>query len=149
MRFLLLLALTAGSLAYGADDSRLRACAKVPADTERLACYDKLAAEVSSRQTTPSPAAPVGPPREFGLPPAPRPVPEEVVKSVTANVTATHRTASGGVTVDLDNGQRWQQVGSADMGLEVGDTVTISRAMLGSFWLAPPNGRGSKVRRLQ
>jgi len=35
------------------------------------------------------------------------------------------------------------------MGLEVGDTVTISRAMLGSFWLAPPNGRGSKVRRLQ
>jgi hypothetical protein len=71
------------------------------------------------------------------------------VKSVTARVAGVHHATDGAVIIDLDNGQRWRQNGSADMGLETGDTVTISRAMLGSFWLAPPNGRGSKVSRLQ
>jgi hypothetical protein len=67
---------------------------------------------------------------------------------VKATVTATRHGPSGALVVELDNGQRWQQLGSADMGLQVGDSVTISRALLGSFWLAPPNGRGSKVSRL-
>jgi len=85
--------------------------------------------------------------REFGLPPVKAPPPDEI-KSVQATVTATHHGPGGALVIELDNGQRWKQLGSADMGLKVGDSVTISRALLGSFWLAPPNGRGSKVSRL-
>jgi hypothetical protein len=158
MRFLILGLWAAAAFAYGADDpaSRLLACAHVSADAVRLSCYDKLAAETATRQPT-APAAAAGsqhapqqvvPRREFGLP-TPQPAAVDVVKSVTAIVTAVHHKADGSVVVDLDNGQRWQQRGTADMGLDVGDTVTISRAMLGSFWLAPPSGRGSKVSRLQ
>jgi hypothetical protein len=86
--------------------------------------------------------------RDFGLPLI-KPSSEQQIKSVKATVTATQHRPSGALVIDLDNGQRWQQLGSADMELEVGDSVTISRAMLGSFWLAPPSGRGSKVSRLR
>jgi hypothetical protein len=86
--------------------------------------------------------------REFGLPVI-KPSSEQDIKLVKATVTATHHKPGGALVIELDNGQRWQQLGSADMELEVGDPVTISRAMLGSFWLAPPSGRGSKVSRLR
>ena len=86
--------------------------------------------------------------REFGLPLI-KPSAEQEIKSVKAIVTATHPGPGGGLVIELDNGQRWQQLGSADMELQVGDSVTISRAMLGSFWLAPPSGRGAKVSRLR
>jgi hypothetical protein len=158
MRFLILGLWAAAAFAYGADDpaSRLLACARVSTDADRLSCYDKLAAESATRQADALAAAADSqqapqqmlPRREFGLP-TPQPAAVDEVKSVTAIVTAVRHKADGSVVLDLDNGQRWQQRGTADMGLDVGDTVTISRAMLGSFWLAPPNGRGSKVTRLQ
>jgi len=86
--------------------------------------------------------------REFGLPLV-KPAAVDEVKSVKAAVTATHHSPNGNLVIELDNGQSWRQVGTVDMGLEVGDSVTISRALLGSFWLAPPSGRGSKVSRLR
>jgi hypothetical protein len=51
--------------------------------------------------------------------------------------------------LELDNGQSWQQLGTANLSLDVGDTVKISRAVLGSFWLSTPQNRGSKVTRLR
>ena len=162
MRFLILSLGAAAAIAYGADSStsKILACADVPAEAARLSCYDGVARGLRSKSppvaataapgtATPAPsmATPVAQTREFGLPPVKAPPPDEI-KSVTATVTATHHGRSGALVIELDNGQRWQQLGSADMGLQVGDSVTISRALLGSFWLAPPNGRGSKVSRL-
>jgi len=166
MRYLILGLWAVAAVAYGAETatSRILACEKVPADAQRLSCYDELAKGLRSQQSaapaaarpsaaaapataTPAPTAAVAA-REFGLPPVKPEVVEEV-KSVQAAVTATHHRPNGSLVIELDNGQRWQQLGSADMELKVGDSVTISRAMLGSFWLAPPNGRGSKVSRLQ
>jgi len=179
MRYLILGLWAVAAVAYGADNStsRILACANVSADTERLSCYDELAkglrspagAAVPGTSTpaaaaartpatanpgpapaTPGPAALTSAPaaREFGLPPVKAPPPDEI-KSVKATVTATHHRPNGVLVIELDNGQRWQQLGTADMGLAVGDAVTISRALLGSFWLAPPSGRGAKVSRLQ
>jgi hypothetical protein len=173
MRFLILGLWGAAAVAYGADNStsRLLACAKVSADAERLSCYDELArglrspaaggAPVGSAATAPATTTPAPVPatsgsaatqasqaREFGLPPVKAPPPDEV-KSVKATVTATQHAPNGALVIELDNGQRWQQLGTADIGLQVGDSVTISRALLGSFWLAPPSGRGSKVSRLR
>lgn len=175
MRFLILGLWATAAVAYGAEtsNSRILTCAKLPADAERLSCYDAVAKGLRSQQSA-APAtaaasgaasgagasgaatlraAPAGPAaatpaREFGLPPV-KPEPVDEVKSVKATVTATHPRPNGGLIIELDNGQRWQQLGTVDMGLDVGDSVTISRALLGSFWLAPPSGRGAKVSRLQ
>ena len=159
MRYLILGLWAATACAYGADNStsRILACATVSADAERLKCYDEVAKAMRSSPPAAVAAAPAAAPatpapaavaRDFGLPPVKPEVVAEV-KSVQATVTATHHRPNGALVIELDNGQRWQQLGSADMELKVGDSVTISRAMLGSFWLAPPSGRGSKVSRLQ
>jgi len=164
MRFLIIVFLAAAAGAYGADNStsRILACADVSGDAERLSCYDELARELRNPATsTPAPptrgsasatpgsaASRQSQMREFGLPLI-KPSAEQEIKSVKAIVTATHPGPGGGLVIELDNGQRWQQLGSADMELQVGDSVTISRAMLGSFWLAPPSGRGAKVSRLR
>jgi hypothetical protein len=167
MRFLILGLWAAAAVAYGADTatSRILACANVPTEAQRLSCYDEVAKGLRSQQSATSTAgapatAPPAPQRaapaqavtsatarEFGLPPVKQAPPGEI-KSVKATVTATHHGSNGGLVIELDNGQRWQQLSTTDMGLDVGDSVTISRAMLGSFWLAPPSGRGSKVSRL-
>jgi hypothetical protein len=178
MRFLIIGLWAAAAVAYGAENptSRILACAKVSGDAERLSCYDELArglsnppAGSSASDSAAMGSAAAAPPtatsdpaprtpgsaasrasqmREFGLPLI-KPSSEQPIKAVKATVTATYHRPGGALVIDLDNGQRWQQLGSADMELEVGDSVTISRAMLGSFWLAPPSGRGSKVSRLR
>jgi hypothetical protein len=168
MRFLILAFCAAAGLAYGADNStsRILTCAKVSADAARLSCYDGVAkglrasppaamppaAAPGPAAAAPATAAPApsgaAPARDFGLPPV-KPSPVDEVKAVKATVTATHHRSNGTLIIELDNGQRWQQLGTADMGLQVGDSVTISRGLLGSFWLAPPSGRGSKVSRIQ
>ncbi|MBS0417396.1 MAG: hypothetical protein JSR66_06765 [Proteobacteria bacterium] len=173
MRFLILSLWAAVAVAHGADNStsRILACAAVPADAARLSCYDGVARGLRSQPPpaaatgAPATAAPASAPaaaavprtpvadtgaakRDFGLPPVKREIVEEV-KSVKATVTATHHRPNGALVMELDNGQRWQQLGNADLGVQVGDSVTISRAMLGSFWMLPPSGRGSKVSRLR
>jgi hypothetical protein len=50
----------------------------------------------------------------------------------------------------LDNDQVWRQLASSgELLLHVGDVVTVSRAMLGSFWLETTTGRGCKVTRVR
>jgi hypothetical protein len=50
----------------------------------------------------------------------------------------------------LDNNQVWQQLTlEGEMLAKQGDDVTISRGLLGSYWLQLPSGRGCKVTRLR
>jgi hypothetical protein len=50
----------------------------------------------------------------------------------------------------LDNGQVWRQISTeADLLAKQGDAVTISRGLLGSYWLALKSKRGCKVTRLR
>jgi len=105
-------------------------------------------------------AAPAAPPlnaeQQFGLP----------EHTVTVKEVETGRRAADlkrleahvvGITVapdqrlvfTLDDGQVWRQNASeGELLAKQGDAVTISRGLLGSFWLQLPSGRGCKVSRL-
>jgi hypothetical protein len=135
--------------------SGVLACAALGVDSERLQCYDLLAARLHADKNHLSPPVAPAPARElFGLraapeKPAPKPLERVELNSVSARVTSVRQRPQGGVLVELDNGQLWQQLGNRDLLLEVGDNVTIARAVLGSFSITTPHKRIAKVTRIR
>jgi hypothetical protein len=149
-------------------------CTTIPADMARLKCYDEQAAR-QKRQvvppsgataSTPAPAKPVPsaqPPAakpgssEFGLdadavrkkqaaanPDAPQ-APEQHVARVKAVVTKP----KGSYRITLDDGQVWEETQhTGGLAPEVGETVTIKRGMLGSYFLSRSSGLALRVRRV-
>jgi hypothetical protein len=111
---------------------RIRDCAAVKVDGERLACFDKVATSVAA-----------GTAREVAsAPPAPDPV--------TAKVAALRGLGTGELLIELDNGQSWRTIAEdSRLLLKVGDPVTISRGAFGSFRLATPGNRFARVTRVR
>jgi hypothetical protein len=71
------------------------------------------------------------------------------IKNIQAAIVAIGRSASGRLLFTLDNGQVWRQLlADGDLLAKVGDSVTISRGLFGSFWLEASSGRGCKVNRV-
>jgi hypothetical protein len=152
---LILPAMAAGPL------SELMACRKLSDASARLACFDREAAALDAKPA--ALAAPVAPPqpvldpkKQFGLPErtvitqevAAGTRPSDAAK-IEAHVVRLSSSADGRLILTLDNDQVWRQVvSSGEMLLKAGDAVTISRAMLGSYWLSAPTGRGCKVSRI-
>jgi hypothetical protein len=69
---------------------------------------------------------------------------------VEARVVALALTGEGRTLFTLDNTQVWRQLESGgDMLAKLGDSATISRGLLGSYWLQLKNGRGCKVTRVR
>jgi hypothetical protein len=64
-----------------------------------------------------------------------------------ARVAGLGSSASGQMTVMLEDGQLWELF-DPDPLLAVGDKVTITRATLGSFMMQTPTKRSHRVRRL-
>ena len=153
---LLISATVSGRLdAAGDPTSTVLGCAGLRDDSERLACYDRLAAQLSaSTSLTPAPAAaPAG--EMFGLrsnspakPPAENPAERKALSSITARVVSLRELPQGGLLIGLDNGQSWVETSDGDLALKVGDAVKISRAAMGSFLLVT-HGRGGRVRRVR
>jgi phospholipase A1 len=131
----------------------VHACTAEANDAARLACYDRAA----GRHT--EPAAPdVSPAEAFGAEAAlRRKAAEKSVDKVTAgmdkleaHVARVSQAASGALIVELDNGQRWEQVVvKPNAVIPVGAAVTISRGSLRSFWLTTESNGGMRVRRIQ
>jgi hypothetical protein len=149
------------SLAQSAVD-----CSGVAEDLARLKCYDDQAARqkraaspvkapapapaAAARPAAPAPARPASGSSDFGLegealrrkqaaanPEAPK-EPEQVVSRVQ-DVTTRPR---GEYRITLEDGQVWEETGHSSTVLppHVGDTVTIKRGMLGSYFLSHSSG---------
>ena len=70
--------------------------------------------------------------------------------SITAHIARMTQAANARFTFVLDNQQVWQQLlAEGDLDSKPGDTVVISRALLGSYWMKAQSGRGCKVTRLR
>jgi hypothetical protein len=97
----------------------------------------------------PAPAALAPSPKEsFGSYQLEHPKPQVVAaKSLEAHVVALGRSQGGYVTVSLEGGAIWE-LDEEDPLLAVGQSVTITRAALGSYILRTPSQRTHRVRRL-
>ena len=108
--------------------------------------------------TAPRPAAPVlDAQQSFGLSGSAIAAKEEAVAArpaklakIEGRIVALALTGNGRTLFTLDNTQVWGQIESdGDMLAKLGDSATISRGMLGSYWLQLKNGRGCKVSRMR
>ena len=143
-----------GSHAADALPQAIRACKSLLRDAERLACYDKAVAHVESGAAT---DASLSPENMFGGSPAIASLPDpqnqterEELKQITGKVVSVSRTVNGLVELRLDNDQVWrQQEADTSLTIETGDSVTISRASLGTFRLTDKRGRSSRFKRVR
>jgi hypothetical protein len=136
----------------------------IPAPIPAPSSATAASASVPPAQLAPAPAAsavrpaPVlDPQQQFGLPE--RAVAAKEVAAGTRSADATRIEAhlagiapavDGRAVFTLDNGQVWRQISTeADLLAKQGDAVTISRGLLGSYWLALKSKRGCKVTRLR
>jgi len=150
----------------------LLACRELTDGAARLACFDRETAALARvpsvpvaaapTPASPSPAAPTAPPltpeQKFGLSPAAIVAKEDAAATqapkdakLQARVTALALAGDGRTLFTLDNSQVWRQLEAdgTDVMAKLGDAVTISRGMLGSYWLQIKAGRGCKVTRLR
>lgn len=134
----------------------LQACANLHNDGERLACYDRLVAQTAAGNAPTEEQVAQAPQEMFGMrgdvsrKSAPEAAPRrEELSSITAHVQALKASASGALIIELDNGQVWRQEDSAQLMLEVGDSVTITRGALKSFRLATTAHRAGRVQRIR
>jgi len=112
---------------------------------------------VAAAAATPAsaPAKPaVAPTEDFGFKPAEVERKKEVVEvkpeepnSISARVTAVE-TRQDKFIATLDNGQVWSQIElDTRVRLAAGDTVTLRRAIFGSYLLIGPQGVATRVKR--
>jgi hypothetical protein len=145
--------------AYAAQPlSGLMACRMLTDDAARLACFDRESATLAGSATTAPQVAPaLNAKQQFGLPEH-AVVQKEIaagtrpsaVNTIEARVEQLSQTSDGRNVVTLDNQQVWRQLtADRDLLLKPGETVTISRGVLGSFWLETKQGRGTKVTRVR
>jgi hypothetical protein len=70
--------------------------------------------------------------------------------SITAAVAAVTRGRDTRFVITLDNGQVWRQIETLSQArVDVGDTITIREASLGSFLLVTSNRIATRVRRVR
>ena len=139
---------------------RINTCLAIPAEAQRLACYDAAAASLSTRRTaegavaiTPrsveGSAATAGD-RRAGVvaPPMRGNMQDAEPYRVTATIERIASNSSGRSSFYMSNGQVWTQVkAEAVRNVRAGDEVSINSASFGSFLMSSPRGgKGIRVR---
>jgi hypothetical protein len=153
---------------------QVRTCSAETDDARRLSCYDRAAATLdksaapasraaasTSNSTansgkaasapTPAPTA-ASSDADFGVSEGPLAAKKQAtgLKEITAVVTSVSVRPRGELLMTLDNGQVWQQNQAVEyFPLNVGDTVKIRSAALGSYLLLTPAKRTAKVTRVR
>lgn len=139
---------------------QIQQCRQVQQDSQRLACFDQIQLQaLSAPVSLPPPASmPVAAvpkaPENSALPQAVPPVtpaaatsdaefgaeklkkaePEQA-EEISSTITAVETNTLKKLTITLENGQQWSQIGSEYIRIKAGDTATIRRAALGTFLL--------------
>lgn len=131
----------------------LKTCISLSRDAERLACFDRAMIEMQGGTKEPAPS----PENMFGANAAinaasgaKQPTRREDLQQITGVVTSLRHADDGMIVVDLDNGQSWrQQDQEVALMIAAGDTVTVTRATLGTFRIADKRGRSARFRRVR
>jgi len=132
------------SAAGAVNDYRaFQVCATEADDRRRLACYDKVMQRPGSTPPTPE--------QRFGLTPGQQLEQQHVTappKEMTSQVVAVGRAGNGLLRLTLANGQVWtaQSPDEPDLSIDVGDSVTVRRGLLGSFLLTASKGGKRSMR---
>lgn len=152
--------------AHASIEQQLVQCAAIADDMSRLQCYDQLGKGVSQHVATvktskddvtqsyhASTAVEHSQQNaqtqvdKFGIR---EKAPEPELNDIKSTTTAVTKNPHGSLVIDLSNGQRWQQIGSAFFRLKQGQNVVVKRAALGSFLLSVDGLNSSiRVKRLQ
>jgi hypothetical protein len=144
----------ASNAAQAAGVRAVLQCRQVADEHQRLACFEKAAAELERSavaqaapraQAAPADAAVAS--GRFGLPAVRSDEPEEALRGVVRSVRSTRE----GWLVTLDDDSVWQQADARTSAIdpEVGKAVTIRRAALGSYRLMLNGKIGFKVQRIR
>lgn len=154
-----------------ASNAALEACTKLTDDGARLACFDREVAALMARQhaagapaaaaNAAAPAAATPPPRalteeqKMGLPsgrilqlerPASAPPPPS---SMTVAIKSISVDGNNHQVFTLENGQIWRQVElDAHFSVKPGDSITISRGVMDSYFMSLGKHRNTRVSRI-
>lgn len=132
----------------------LQVCRTIARDAERLQCYDRAAAALAGGGDLQD--RPITPQEVFGASTLPtraetqHPLVERAaIDSITATVRSVVPAGRGLIVIELDNGQVWRQDEERQLSINVGDTVKISRAALGTFRVVDDRGRFARFKRIR
>lgn len=135
----------------------VKACAAELDDARRLACYDREVSKLGTRAADQQPSmetTTLSAEERFGMTDEMERKKQNGAQSpklehLTATVTKISHRRQGEFVMTLDNGQVWaQKHADSAFAVRVGDRVTIKTAAMGSYLLAPPSGRATRVTRV-
>jgi len=122
----------------------LRRCARESDQTQRLACFDKLAASLPKVE-----ADKFGMTADIAHKRAPTEGYGNKKEVLTGTIRALRQGPRGELIFTLDNDQVWRQdQPSPNISFSVGEAVRIEHGAMSSLWLAADHGRKTKVRRV-
>jgi hypothetical protein len=129
-------------------------CARLGRDSERLACYDRAVSDLLEGKGQTAAASPenmFGASTAIASPPTDTAAARrDELKQITAQVVSLKELDDGALLLVLDNSQVWRQQDSdARITVQTGDSVTISRASLGTFRITDTRGRSARFKRVR
>lgn len=136
---------------------KLSACRKLADPTEKLSCYDRevgaLEAAVARKDVVVVDRETARTTRRslfgFNLPKLPFFDHEEAEEEISAKVTSVQSLGFGKWRIQLDGGAVWSTTEASNVLLpRAGDTVTIKRAALGSYFIKFPGARAVRGQRV-
>jgi hypothetical protein len=122
----------------------LRRCAGETDQTQRLACFDALAASLPKVE-----ADKFGMTTDIAHKRAPTEDYANKKEALTGKIRALRQGPRGELIFTLDNDQVWRQdQPSPNISFSVGEAVRIEHGALSSLWLAADRGRKTRVKRV-
>lgn len=135
-----------------ASDDALAQCRLISAVEERVSCYDSFVDSRSPKvaKTIPDAQSLFGTSDAEAKRIVATTLDIEQITNVESAVADVRLSANRKLTVVLDNGQVWRQLGSQRLNLKSGDAVVVSQASLGSYQMEKKSGsRKIRVKRVQ